>query len=164
MTSRPKTTDFLLRTTFDGGHFSFIGTQGWYERGKARAVFDQQPVEAAAMVMALRSAYDATKETQYLSLQRTAFDWFLGANDLHIPLYDFRTKGCSDGLMSSGVNGNQGAESMVSFLLSLLSIVESCAMVDQAPGRGPNPRAAGSRYEETAPEQDAAEGQVSKPV
>ncbi len=122
-----KTMDFLLQTTFDGDHFSFIGTQGWYERGKARAVFDQQPVEAAATVMALRSAYDATKETKYLSLQRTAFDWFLGNNDLHIPLYDFRTKGCSDGLMSGGVNGNEGAESMVSFLLSLLSIVESCA-------------------------------------
>jgi hypothetical protein len=134
-----KTMDFLLRTTFDGDHFSFIGTQGWYERGRTRAAFDQQPVEAAATVMALRAAYDATKEAQYLRLQRTAFDWFLGDNDLHIPLYDFRTKGCSDGLMSGGINGNEGAESMVSFLLSLLSIVESCAMADQAQDAGPAP-------------------------
>ena len=94
-------------------------------------MFDQQPIEAAAMVMMLRAAYDVTRNARFLTLQRTAFDWFLGANDLHIPLYDFRTKGCSDGLMPDGVNGNQGAESMVCFLLSLLSIMESCAIIDR---------------------------------
>jgi len=83
------------------------------------------------MVMMLRAAYDVTKNARFLSLQRTAFDWFLGANDLHVPLYDFGTKGCSDGLMPAGVNGNQGAESMVSFLLSQLAIIESCAIVDK---------------------------------
>ena len=159
-----KTTDFLLQTTFDGDHFSFIGTQGWYERGKNRAVFDQQPVEAAAMVMALRSAYDATKEAKYLSLQRTAFDWFLGDNDLHTPLYDFRTKGCSDGLMSGGVNGNEGAESMVSFLLSLLSITESCAMVEQTQAASRVPVPPADLYEQTAPEHATTESRVSKPV
>ncbi len=88
------------------------------------------------MVMMLRAACDATKNPKFLSLQRTAFDWFLGTNDLHIPLYDFRTKGCSDGLMAGGVNGNQGAESMVSFLLSLLAIIDSYAVFDKihAPG------------------------------
>lgn len=126
-----KTADFLLETTFDGDHFSFVGCRGWYERGRARAMFDQQPIEAAAMVMMLRAAYDVTRNARFLTLQRTAFDWFLGANDLHIPLYDFRTKGCSDGLMPDGVNGNQGAESMVCFLLSLLSIMESCAIIDR---------------------------------
>jgi glycosyltransferase involved in cell wall biosynthesis len=126
-----KTADFLLEATFDGDHFSFVGSRGWYERGKPRATFDQQPVEAAAMVMMLRAAYDVTKNARFLSLQRTAFDWFLGANDLHVPLYDFGTKGCSDGLMPAGVNGNQGAESMVSFLLSQLAIIESCAIVDK---------------------------------
>jgi hypothetical protein len=122
-----RTTEFLLETMLPGDHFSFIGTRGWYERGKIRAAFDQQPVEAAAMVMALGAAYDATKEARFLDLQRLAFDWFLGANDLGQALYDSRTKGCADGLMSGGVNGNQGAESMVSFLLSLLSITESHA-------------------------------------
>ncbi len=126
-----KTTEFLLRTTLRGDHFSFIGTRGWYERGRTRAAFDQQPVEAAAMVMALRAAYDATKEARFLRLQRLAFDWFLGANDLGLALYDLRTKGCADGLMSGGVNGNQGAESMVSFLLSRLSITESHTVTDR---------------------------------
>ena len=168
-----ETTDFLLQTTFDGDHFSFIGTQGWYEQGKARAAFDQQPVEVAAMVMALRSAYDATKESRYLSLQRTAFDWFLGTNDLHVALYDFRTKGCSDGLMHSGVNGNQGAESMVSFLLSLLSVMESCAMIDKTHDAGRPPAPPAGLYNGTAnepldtragPEQDAAENQIAEPM
>jgi glycosyltransferase involved in cell wall biosynthesis len=129
------TADFLLETAFDGDHFSFVGCQGWYERGRARARFDQQPVEAAAMVLMLRAAYDATHTPRFLTLQRTAFDWFLGANDLRIPLYDFRTKGCSDGLMPDGVNGNQGAESMVSFLLSLLSMMESCTILDRVQPR-----------------------------
>jgi glycosyltransferase involved in cell wall biosynthesis len=125
-----RTADFLLETTFDGDHFSFIGCQGWYERGGTRAAFDQQPIDAAAMVMMLRAAYDATRDSKFLGLQRTAFDWFLGTNDLRIPLYDFRTKGCADGLMAGGVNGNQGAESMVSFLLSLLTVLESYTILD----------------------------------
>ena len=86
------------------------------------------------MVMMLRPAYDATQNSRYLTLQRKAFDWFLGENDLHIPLYDFRTKGCCDALIAGGVNSNQGAESMLSFLLSLLAIVESYAIVDKIEG------------------------------
>ncbi|MHC4238834.1 MAG: glycosyltransferase, partial [Planctomycetota bacterium] len=120
-----KTCEFLLANTFDGEHFSFVGCNGWYERGGAKAQFDQQPIDAGGTVMMLKSAYDATGDNKYLTLQRRAFDWFLGENDLHIPLYDFRTKGCCDGLMAGGVNLNQGAESMVSFLLSLLAILES---------------------------------------
>ena len=67
-------------------------------------------------------------------MQRKAFDWFLGANDLRIPLYDFRTQGCSDGLMAGGINGNQGAESTLSFMLSLLTVIESYAVVDKIQG------------------------------
>jgi len=123
------TCDFLLADCFNADHFSFVGCNGWYERGKHRASFDQQPVEAAGTVMMLRSAYDATGDNRFLGLQRKAFDWFLGANDLGLPLYDFRTKGCSDALMRGGVNINQGAESTVSFLQSLLAIVETYAII-----------------------------------
>ncbi len=126
-----KTAEFLLDNTFDGDHFSFVGCHGWYERRKARAVFDQQPIEAAGTVMMLRAAYDATKDPRYLALQRKAFDWLLGTNELRVPLYDFRTRGCHDGLMAGGVNGNQGAESTVSFMLALLTIIESYAGVDK---------------------------------
>jgi len=122
---------FLLENTFDGDHFTFVGCKGWYERHKARANFDQQPIETVGTVMMLRAAYDVTKDAKFLKLQRTAFDWFLGANDLRVPLYDFRTKGCSDGLMAGGINSNQGAESTLSFLLSLLETIESYAIIDK---------------------------------
>jgi len=126
-----KTCEFLLTNTFNGEHFSFVGCNGWYERGQTRATFDQLPIEAASTVMMLRAAFDATLNNRFLTLQRKAFDWFLGANDLHLPLYDFRTKGCCDGLMRGGVNTNQGAESTLSFLLSLLAIVETYAIIDK---------------------------------
>ena len=123
------TCDFLLEDCFTGEHFSFVGCNGWYEREKPRASFDQQPIEAASTVMMLRAAYDATEDNRFLRLQRKAFDWFLGANDLGLALYDFRTKGCNDALMRGGVNMNQGAESAVSFLMSLLAIVETYAII-----------------------------------
>jgi len=126
-----KTCEFLLAESFNGEHFSFVGCNGWYQRGQRRAAFDQLPMEAASMVVMLRAAYDATHDAGYLKLQRKAFDWFLGANDLHLPLYDFRTKGCTDGLMRGGVNVNQGAESTLSFLLSLLAIVETYSIIDK---------------------------------
>jgi hypothetical protein len=126
-----ETCQFLLENTFNGEHFSFIGCKGWYERGGTRATFDQQPIEAASTVRMLRAAYDTTQNKRFLTLQRKAFDWFLGQNDLHVPLYDFRTKGCNDGLVRDGVNTNQGAESTLSFLLSLLTMVESYATVDK---------------------------------
>jgi hypothetical protein len=126
-----KTCGFLLENTFDGEHFSFIGCNGWYQRGGAKATFDQLPLEAAGTIMMLRAAFDATANINFLTLQRKAFDWFLGENDLHIPLYDFRTKGCCDGLMQGSVNVNQGAESILSFLLGILAIIESYTIVDK---------------------------------
>ncbi|MCK4913719.1 MAG: glycosyltransferase [Planctomycetes bacterium] len=126
-----KTCEFLLETTFNSRHFSFIGCKGWYRRGKTKANFDQQPLEAASTVMMLSAAYQATQDKKFAALQRRAFDWFLGENDLQIPLYDFRSKGCNDGLSADGVNVNQGAESTLSFMLSLLTIVESYAIVDK---------------------------------
>ncbi len=126
-----KTCEFLLEKTFDGSHFSFVGNKGWYERGGTKAGFDQQPIEVVSTVMMLGAAYDATQDKRFLTLQRRAFDWFLGENDLHIPVYDFRTKGCCDALVPGGVNVNQGAESALSFLVSLLAIVESYAIVEK---------------------------------
>ena len=52
----------------------------------------------------------------------SAFRWFLGANDLEIPLYDPATGGCRDGLHPDRVNENQGAESTLSFLMALLDM------------------------------------------
>lgn len=120
-----KTCEFLLEATFKDDHFSFIGCNGWYPKGGQKAQFDQQALEAASTTMMLRSAYEATDNPSYLKLQKKAFDWFLGDNDLSIPLYDFRTKGCGDGLEQNSINLNQGAESILSYMLSMLSVVEA---------------------------------------
>jgi hypothetical protein len=129
-----KTCEFLLDTTFNDDHFSFIGCDGWYPKGGKKAQFDQQALEAASTAMMLRSAYEATDNPNYLKLQKKAFDWFLGDNDLSAPLYDFRTKGCGDGLEKNSINLNQGAESMLSYLLAMLSVIES-----YSPGRKTKP-------------------------
>jgi glycosyltransferase involved in cell wall biosynthesis len=120
-----RTCEFLLGSTFTGEHFSFVGCHGWYRREGMKAQFDQQPLEAVSTVMMLLAAYEATDNPNYLKLQKKAFDWFLGENDLSIPLYDFRTKGCGDGMEKNSVNLNQGAESLLSFFISLLNIIES---------------------------------------
>jgi glycosyltransferase involved in cell wall biosynthesis len=129
-----KTCRFLLENTLKSNHFSFVGNKGWYERGGTKATFDQQPIEVVSTVMMLRAAYDVTEDKRFLKLQRKAFDWFVGENDLHIPVYDFKTKGSCDGLIAGGVNVNQGAESTLSFLTSLLAVMESYAMVEKVAG------------------------------
>ncbi len=122
---------FLLDNTLDKNHFSFVGCNGWYPYNGKKARFDQQPIEAVSTVLMLTAAYEATGDAHYLKLQRKAFDWFLGDNDLQIPLYDFRSTGCCDGLMAAGVNINQGAESTLSFLESLLAVLESYSILDR---------------------------------
>lgn len=117
--------DFLISKTLSGNHFSFVGCRGWYKKGGEKAAFDQQPLEVVSTVLMLTEAFEATGTQRYLELQKIAFDWFLGANDLQIPVYNFQTNGCYDGLERGGVNLNQGAESLVSFMLSLLCIIES---------------------------------------
>jgi hypothetical protein len=99
-----------------------IGNQGWYERGKEKAQFDQQPTEAHDMVEACLTAYAVTHETPWLEHARAAFEWFLGRNDILMPLYDPSSGGCRDGLHSDRPNENQGAESTLAWLLALLRI------------------------------------------
>ena len=106
----------------DEGHFVPIGTNGHYPRGKARARFDQQPVEAHAMVSACVEAYHLTGDDQWHTEAQRAFEWFLGRNDLNLSIYNPRTGGCHDGLEPNGVNQNEGAESTLAFLMSLLEI------------------------------------------
>jgi len=110
--------------TNEAGMLSIVGTDGWFRRGGARARHDQQPVEAHALVDACIEAYHVTREESWLREARRAFLWFLGDNDLRTPLYDFTTGGCRDGLHADRVNENQGAESTLSWLLSLLLMHE----------------------------------------
>jgi glycosyltransferase involved in cell wall biosynthesis len=112
----------LQRSDGDGGHFVPIGSNGFYPRGGERARFDQQPVEAQAMVSACLEAYRLTGDRQWRKEARRAFEWFLGRNDLNLPVYDPTTGGCRDGLHPDRANENQGAESTLAFLQSLLEL------------------------------------------
>lgn len=105
--------------TGEGGDFRPIGSNGFYPRGGARAAFDQQPVEAQAMVSACLEAYRATSDAWWYEQAQRVFDWFLGWNDLGLELYSPSTGGCRDALHVDRVNQNQGAESTLAFLLSL---------------------------------------------
>ena len=104
------------------GVFSPIGNRGWYERGGRKAPFDQQPIEAHSLLDACLEARLMTGEGRWVSEARRCFNWFLGKNDLEEPLYDYQTGGCRDGLSAEGVNQNEGAESTLAWLLSLLAL------------------------------------------
>jgi hypothetical protein len=101
------------------GYLRPIGSNGFYHRGGDRSQFDQQPIEAHATVSACIEAYHASDDSSWLQEARLAFEWFLGANDLGLDLYDAKSGGCCDGLQEDRVNLNQGAESTLAFLLSL---------------------------------------------
>ena len=105
-----------------GGHFVPIGSNGFYQRGGTRARFDQQPVEAQAMVSACLEAHRITADKSWYKEARCAFDWFLGRNDLNLPIYDTTTGGCRDGLHPDRPNENQGAESSLAFLQAALEL------------------------------------------
>jgi glycosyltransferase involved in cell wall biosynthesis len=104
------------------GHFVPIGSQGFYHQGGARARFDQQPIEAAGAVSACLEAYRITGDSRWRTEAWSAFNWFLGDNDLQLPLYDSVSGGCRDGLHPDRANENQGAESTLSFLMALLEM------------------------------------------
>jgi hypothetical protein len=115
-----KTLRWLLKIqTSEAGALQPIGSNGFYPCGGQRALFDQQPIEAQVTVSACIEAFHATNDMFWVAEARRAFEWFLGRNDLGLPLYDSTTGGCRDGLHIDRVSQNQGAESSLAFLLSL---------------------------------------------
>jgi len=119
----------------DDGHFVPIGSNGFFSRGGERARFDQQPIEAHATLAACLEAHRQTQQDRWREEARLAFDWFLGRNDLRLPLYDPRTGGCRDGLHSDRTNQNQGAESTLVFLLSLLELRRAAPILQPSKDR-----------------------------
>jgi glycosyltransferase involved in cell wall biosynthesis len=105
--------------TSSAGSFRPIGSNGFYSRGRERALWDQQPIEAQATVSACIEAHQATNDAFWIAEARRAFEWFLGRNDLGLALYDATTGGCRDGLHVDRLSQNQGAESTLAFLIAL---------------------------------------------
>lgn len=105
------------------GVVSVIGNDGWYRRGGPRARFDQQPIEAMALVEACAEAYSCTQDEMWRDRAQRFLEWFIGANDTQSVLYDYHTGGCRDGLHSDGPNLNEGAESTLAWLISLMTVM-----------------------------------------
>ncbi|HTT17614.1 MAG TPA: glycosyltransferase [Candidatus Sulfotelmatobacter sp.] len=103
-------------------HFVPIGSQGFFRQNGEKARFDQQPLEAAGAVSACLQAYRVTGDSCWRNEAWSAFNWFIGDNDLQLPLYDSATGGCRDGLHPDRANENRGAESTLSFLMALLEM------------------------------------------
>jgi glycosyltransferase involved in cell wall biosynthesis len=101
------------------GYFRPVGSNGFFRRNQERASFDQQPIEAHAMLSACLEAYRVTEDSFWYDQACRAFDWFLGWNDLGLEVYSPNTGGCYDALHVDRLNQNQGAESTLAFLLSL---------------------------------------------
>ncbi len=118
-----KSLEWLVSVQVSGdGYFSPIGSNGFYPRGGPMAHDDQQPVEACGMVSACLEAQRAGGGAHWAERARRAFNWLVGENHLHRPLYDAASGGCRDGLHAARVNLNQGAESTLSFLLALTEL------------------------------------------
>ncbi|MBY8982204.1 MAG: glycosyl transferase family 1, partial [Candidatus Lokiarchaeota archaeon] len=110
-----------IQTNKNNG-FSPIGNKGWYHKDGEKAIFDQQPIEAQSICEACVEAYKVTQNKKWISEARKCSEWFLGNNDINISLYDYKTGGCYDGLGYNGININQGAESTLAWLLTLLNM------------------------------------------
>ncbi len=106
------------------GHLSVIGNLNWHNKNGLTSNFDQQPIEIMCLIGACGAAFRSTGELKWLDEGHRCLDWFLGSNDLNEQIYDFKTGGCCDGIQPTGVNANQGAESTLCWLLSLLSMYE----------------------------------------
>ncbi|KKQ50425.1 MAG: Alpha-glycosyltransferase-like protein, Glycosyltransferase family 4 [Candidatus Woesebacteria bacterium GW2011_GWB1_38_5] len=113
---------FLVNKTFSQNRYMPIGHSNWYKNKEKRSEFDQQPEDPASTVMALATAYDITQDERYRKLASVCFTWFLGNNSLGMPLYDHKNGGCYDGLHPDRINLNQGAESLISYLLARLAL------------------------------------------
>lgn len=116
---------FLDKVTLSNGYLSPVGNDGWYYRGGVFPAFDQQAIETMAMVLMYFQAYQIFREPEYIEKMFLCYKWFLGENTLRAPLYDHETKGCCDGLLPTGINRNQGAESTLAYLISHLTVLEA---------------------------------------
>jgi len=114
--------DFLLSQIFNENGIEVISNKNWLQKGQVAGHFGEQPIDVACTIMTLSKFYDIFKDEDYRLKMETAFNWFLGNNRLHQIIYNPCTGGCYDGLEETHVNLNQGAESVVSYLMARLTM------------------------------------------
>lgn len=111
------------------GQFRAVGTDSFMRAYAEPLPYDQQPLEAWATVDAMLYAHDLTNDARWLEGAWRAHGWYLGNNDLDLPMATSGDGGCFDGLMSDRVNLNQGAESILAYQFA-------CVAMARATGRG----------------------------
>jgi glycosyltransferase involved in cell wall biosynthesis len=104
------------------GFFRPVGSESFGKKRQRPRAFDQQPLEATATISACAAAWRADGDDPWKAHIMRVFGWFLGDNDLSLPLVDAETGGCRDGLHPDRANENRGGESVVCYLLSLAEV------------------------------------------
>lgn len=123
VTTGLETLDWIAqRQTSPEGRFRAVGTESFGREYAEPLKFDQQPLEAQATIDACSAAYEVTADTRWIEEAMRAYRWYLGANDLELPLATAQDGGCFDGLMPTGLNRNQGAESILALQLASCAI------------------------------------------
>lgn len=117
-----KSFNFLMSQIFNENGIEVISNKNWLQKGQESNHFGEQPIDVAYTIMTLSKFYDVFQDENYRQKMKTAFNWFLGDNRLHQIIYNPCTGGCYDGLEEMNVNLNQGAESIVSYLMARLTI------------------------------------------
>lgn len=122
---------WLLQTETRSGHLSPAPAGGWRPPAP-RPAFDQQPIEVAALADACAQAASVTSDARWATGVGLCLSWFAGDNDVRVPMMDTGTGGGFDGLTSTGVNRNQGAESTLALLSTLQHARNSGSSVEAA--------------------------------
>ena len=117
----------MTQQTAPAGHFRPVGTAGFGEQRKQPRAFDQQPVEATATIAACLTAWRADGDAEWKALATRVFGWFLGSNDLSVPLVDPHTGSCRDGLHPDRANENRGVSRSCPIFSALPRFVSSRA-------------------------------------
>ncbi len=115
-----KTRHFLEKHSFVNNYLTVIGNRRWILPKIDTVEFDQQPVDAMAMVVMYYCAHKVNTKKEILDKLKLSFMWYFGKNEINLPLYDNQTNGCNDGLEILSINRNQGAESAITYLYSWL--------------------------------------------
>jgi len=114
--------DFLVKVQIRNGTFFPVGNRGWFKKGGRRAFYDQQPIEAASMVEAAADGFRTIGEEEYRSVAEICFDWYLGNNSKQVAVYNEKTGACYDGITQKGLNLNQGAEAITTYIVARLEL------------------------------------------
>lgn len=120
--------EFLLSVEIRDDHFSPtpVGGRG---PGETEMLFDQQPIEIAAIADACARAWTITGDPRWPREIERAWAWFDGDNDVGAAMFNPDTGAGFDGLHAHGPNQNQGAESTMAMLSTAQQYHKICAAI-----------------------------------